>query len=48
MNAVVAEVAAEAARQNRYARCVKLSKKTEWQIDRDLIRGRDPDPPPRP
>ncbi len=25
----------------RYARCVQTSKKVEWQIDRDLIRGRE-------
>lgn len=31
MNAAVAE---------RYARCVKLSRKAEWQIDRDILRGR--------
>jgi hypothetical protein len=44
MNAAVAEMtasAAEASRAARYARCVKLSKKAEWQIDRDLVRGRD-------
>lgn len=28
-------------RHARYARCVKQSKLAEWQIDRDLIRGRD-------
>ncbi|HXC60344.1 MAG TPA: hypothetical protein VN645_13605, partial [Steroidobacteraceae bacterium] len=38
MNAV-AEVV-ETNRQTRYARCVKLSKQVEWQIDRDLVRGR--------
>lgn len=27
-------------RAARYARCVKISKKVEWQIDRDLIGGR--------
>lgn len=41
MNAVIAEANIEAGRASRYARCVKLSKKTEWQIDRDLIRDRD-------
>lgn len=30
----------ESSRSARYARCVKMSKKAEWQIDRDLIRGR--------
>jgi hypothetical protein len=33
----------EQTRAARYARCVKMSKKVEWQIDRDLIRGRDLD-----
>lgn len=41
MNAVVREIAADAARASRYARIVRMSKKVEWQIDRDLIRGRD-------
>lgn len=43
MNAAAAEMttAPEATRSLRYARCVKQSKKVEWQIDRDLIRGRD-------
>jgi len=41
MNAVAREVAADTARPSRYARIVKMSKKVEWQIDRDLIRGRD-------
>jgi hypothetical protein len=36
----VADVSAESGRAARYARCVKMSKKTEWQIDRDLLRGR--------
>jgi hypothetical protein len=27
-------------RSARYARCVKMSKKVEWEIERDLIRGR--------
>lgn len=31
----------EATRAARYARCVRMSKKAEWQIDRDLMRGRD-------
>lgn len=36
-----ADPAREASRAARYARCVKMSKKAEWQIDRDLMRGRD-------
>jgi len=40
MNAVAADVAAEPARAARYARVLVASKKAEWQIDRDLIRGR--------
>jgi hypothetical protein len=40
MNAAVAEVNAERDRTDRYARCVQMSKRTEWQTDRDLIRGR--------
>jgi hypothetical protein len=41
MNAVAQEIAPVAQRASRYARIVKASKKVEWQIDRDLIRGRD-------
>jgi hypothetical protein len=41
VNAVVADFPADAARAARYARCVQTSKKVEWQIDRDLLRGRD-------
>lgn len=41
MNTAVAEINAELERGARYARCVKMSKKTEWQIDRDLLQGRD-------
>jgi hypothetical protein len=40
MNAAVADVITVAGRAARYARCVKMSKKTEWQIDRDLLRDR--------
>jgi P-aminobenzoate N-oxygenase AurF len=40
MNAAVAEVTNERGHAARYARVVALSKKTEWQIDRDLLRGR--------
>ena len=41
MNAAVANVIAEPARAARYARCVQMSKRAEWQIDRDLVRGRE-------
>jgi hypothetical protein len=41
MNAVARDVAADTGRAARYARVVKMSKKVEWQIDRDLIRGRE-------
>ena len=40
MNAAVAEVMSKTGHSARYARVVALSKKTEWQIDRDLLRGR--------
>jgi hypothetical protein len=40
MNAAAADIAAESASAARYARCLIASKKTEWQTDRDLIRGR--------
>jgi hypothetical protein len=40
MNAVVAREITDSGRAATYARCVKLSKRTEWQIDRDLLRGR--------
>lgn len=36
-----ADTSPEATRAARYARCVRMSKKVEWQIDRDLMRGRD-------
>jgi hypothetical protein len=41
MSAVAQEVLHAGARASRYARIVKASKKIEWQIDRDLMRGRD-------
>jgi hypothetical protein len=41
VNAAVADVQADAWRAARYARCVQTSKKVEWQIDRDLLRGRE-------
>lgn len=37
MNAVVKE---ESPRTARYAQVVRLSKKSEWQIDRDLLQDR--------
>lgn len=40
MNAAVATIQDAANRSSRYARCVRMSKKAEWQIDRDLIRDR--------
>jgi hypothetical protein len=40
MNAVVADVMSAPNRSARYARTVAMSKKAEWQIDRDLLRGR--------
>jgi hypothetical protein len=40
MSAVAAELNTEPGRATRYARCVQMSKKTEWHIDRDLLRGR--------
>lgn len=41
MNVAVADALTDSDRAARYARCVKMSKRTEWQIDRDLLRGRD-------
>ena len=40
MNAAVAEVLNGVGHSARYARVIALSKRTEWQIDRDLLRGR--------
>ncbi len=40
MNAVVASPRSESAHAARYAQIVKASKRAEWQIDRDLLRGR--------
>jgi hypothetical protein len=40
MNAAVAYEIVDSSRAAGYARCVKLSKRAEWQIDRDLLRGR--------
>jgi len=41
VNTAIAEVFAESSQAARYAHVVKLSKKVEWQIDRDLLRGRE-------
>jgi hypothetical protein len=41
MNAAVSQMNLETSRAARYARTVKMSKKVEWQIDRDLIRARE-------
>ncbi|HEY3785801.1 MAG TPA: hypothetical protein VGL55_11015 [Steroidobacteraceae bacterium] len=40
MNAAVTDVVAESTNTARYARCLAASKRAEWQIDRDLLRGR--------
>jgi hypothetical protein len=40
MNTAVADVIPETRHAARYARVVALSKQAEWQIDRDLLRGR--------
>jgi hypothetical protein len=40
MSAVAAMQSPEPSQAARYARSVELSKKSEWQIDRDLLRGR--------
>lgn len=40
MNAALATIQNDASRSSRYARCVRMSKKAEWQIDRDLVRER--------
>ena len=40
MNTAVADVVAESGNAARYARALAASKKAEWQIDKDLIRGR--------
>lgn len=41
MNAVIAEMAPDAGRAARYARCVRMSRKVEWEVERDLLRGRN-------
>jgi P-aminobenzoate N-oxygenase AurF len=40
MNAVIATPTPSTAHAARYAQVVRLSKKTEWQIDRDLLQDR--------
>jgi hypothetical protein len=40
VNTALADVNVELSRAARYARIVKMSKKFEWQIERDLLRGR--------
>jgi hypothetical protein len=40
VNDAAVDVFADSGRAARYARCVKMSKKAEWQIERDLLRGR--------
>ncbi len=40
MSAVVATLEPVSDRTDRYARMVKASRKDEWQIDRDLLKGR--------
>jgi hypothetical protein len=41
MNAAVEMILPQPARAARYEQIVQMSKKTEWQIDRDLIKGRE-------
>jgi hypothetical protein len=41
MDAAATVLNPESGRAVRYARIVKLSKKAEWQIDRDLLQGRN-------
>ena len=36
----VASRSAAAANTSRYARCIEVSKRIRWDIDRDVIRGR--------
>ena len=40
MNAAAAMLNTESGRTARYAQLVRLSKRAEWQIDRDLLQGR--------
>ncbi|MCH8504818.1 MAG: hypothetical protein LAT50_10910, partial [Ectothiorhodospiraceae bacterium] len=39
MNAVVS-ITAEQTSQQRYAKCIEVSKRIRWDIDRDVFRGR--------
>ena len=41
MNAAVDTVSAQTKPSTRYALCVKASKKVRWDIDRDVLRGRE-------
>ena len=41
MNAAVETMHLPRTDTARYARCIKASKKMEWQIDRDVLRGRE-------
>lgn len=41
MNAAITSQSPESGRAARYAQVVRLSKKSEWQIDRDLLQDRD-------
>jgi hypothetical protein len=43
MNAVVIQPTPEPSRSARYAQVVRLSKKSEWQIDRDVLKDRQLD-----
>ena len=43
MNAAAEMIIPQPARAARYEQIVQMSKKTEWQIDRDLLRGRELD-----
>jgi hypothetical protein len=43
VNTAISNATTDSHRAHRYARCVNLSKKTEWQIDRDLLRDRELD-----
>jgi len=43
MNTVIAEVLPESRRTGSYAHCVRMSKKAEWQIDRDVLKDRELD-----
>ncbi len=40
VNPIVTSAATQAIKPNRYARCIDASKRIRWEIDRDVIRGR--------